>query len=162
MLDGQQRRQLLGAMGIDVYLLRGATAAPSHAVAGPAGVANDGAIGIVVACSAAALSEPRMARLRTLLPLALGVDAARVAWLAADAKGELPEVPSVPAYLALGSDMPRALGAHLSTMQQMSATIAAADAPTASLRDGLAKRALWQALKPLARRVNGSASNRKR
>ena len=152
MLDGQQRRQLLGAMGIDVYLLRGAAAA-APAVADAAAVVDSNGIGVVVACTATALSEPRTQRLRTLLPLALGVDAARVAWIPADAKGDLAEVPSVPAYLALGADMPRALGAHLSTMQQMSATIAAADAPAASLRDALAKRALWQALKPLARRL---------
>jgi hypothetical protein len=36
----------------------------------------------------------------------------------------------------------------------MSALIAAADAPSAALSNGLAKRALWQALKPLARRLH--------
>jgi len=60
------------------------------------------------------------------------------------------------AYLALGAEMPRALGANLSTMQQMAATIAAADEPRASLRSGLSKRALWQALKPLARQLRGA------
>ena len=159
MLEAQQRQALLTAMGIDVYLLRGSAhdAAASGAIAVAGSVPEDAApphdgIGLLVACGRAGADDAgRTQRLRALLPLALGVAAQRVRWIEADAAGELDNVLEAPAYLALGAAMPRALGAHLSTMQQMSSTIAAADAPAASLRDGLAKRALWQALKPLAR-----------
>ena len=47
----------------------------------------------------------------------------------------------------------RALGVHLSTMQQNATAIAAVGEPAALLRDGAAKRALWQALKSVARRL---------
>jgi len=159
MLEAQQRQALLAAMGIDVYLLRGsaldaaASSATPLADSVPEGAAppQEG-IGLLVACARAGAEDAgRTQRLRALLPLALGVAAPYVRWIEADPAGELGGVPAARAYLALGAAMPRALGAHLSTMQQMSSTIAAADAPAASLRDGLAKRALWQALKPLAR-----------
>jgi hypothetical protein len=39
----------------------------------------------------------------------------------------------------------------------MSSVIAVADAPHACLADGLARRALWQALKPIARHLRHSA-----
>ena len=149
MLAEAQRRSVLTAMGIDVYLLRGGTA---HAPATTgAGAAPQEAAGLIVACAGG--DEGGSARLRNLLPLALGIEPGRVRWIEADARGNLPEVPNAAAYLALGAAMPRALGAHLSTMQQNSATIAAADDATLSLRDALSKRALWQALKPLARRL---------
>jgi hypothetical protein len=146
----QQRRELLAAMGIDVYLLR--TRAAGQPDAEPARLADHHGASLVVACATGS-SDKATARLRELLPLVLGISAERMLWIGPRSDGELAEVPSAPAYLALGAEMPRALGAHLSTMQQMSATIAAADAPAASLRDGLAKRVLWQALKPLARQL---------
>jgi len=149
MLAEAQRRGVLSAMGIDVYLLRGG-AAHAHAATG-ADAPQQAAAELIVVCARA--DEGGTARLRNLLPLALGVELGRVRWIEADARGNLPEVPNAPAYLALGAAMPRALGANLSTMQQNSATIAAADDATLSLRDSLSKRALWQALKPLARRL---------
>ena len=148
MLAEAQRRAVLATMGIDVYLLR-ARAAPAAAAA----IAHADGARLVVACGRAASASPHGASLRRLLPLALGMPAACLHWIEADASGALPEVPDAPAYLALGAEMPRALGAHLSTVQQKSAAIAAADAPAHSLRDGLSRRALWQALKPLARRL---------
>lgn len=163
MLDESQRRELLHAMGIDVYLLRGAPVAPAtrgaalvDSNAAPAAQSAMGEVELVVACAAAAGRDAAATRLRNLLPLALGLPGERIRWMAADADGTLPEPPPARAYLALGAEMPRALGANLSTMQQMSALIAAADEPAASLRDGLSKRVLWQALKPLARQLRGS------
>lgn len=148
MLAEAQRRGMLAEMGIDVYLLRAAAPAP----AAPDKAVGDGAA-LVVACPTGTAASPHGASLRKVLPFALGIAAERVRWIEADAAGALPEAPDAPGYLALGAEMPRALGAHLSTMQQNAATIAAADAPAHSLRDGLSKRALWQALKPLARRL---------
>ena len=155
-LDETQRRALLQAMGIDVYLLRGGRAgeAAPHDSAGVEAAITSAAsneVDLVVASAADSARDAAAQRLRTLLPLAIGVPAERICWITAGAGGALPEPPSAHAYLALGTDMPRALGANLSTMQQMSATIAAADDAAASLRSGLSKRALWQALKPLAR-----------
>jgi hypothetical protein len=154
-LDETQRRALLQAMGIDVYLLRGGRAGESahHSAGVEAAVASAASneVDLVVASAADSARDAATQRLRALLPLAIGVPAERIRWIIAGAGGALPEPPAAHAYLALGADMPRALGANLSTMQQMSATIAAADDAAASLGNGLSKRALWQALKPLAR-----------
>jgi len=149
-----ERRRLLHAMGIDVYVLRAAPSVDRVSVG-----SEDAAHGcaLVVACARDAARE----RLRALLPRALGLAPDAIAWIEPDAAGVLPEPPPAAAYLALGADMPRALGAQLSTERQMAALIAAADAPSACLGSALARRALWQALKPLARRLqnpgNGSA-----
>ena len=153
MLASDERQRLLHAMGIDVYVLRAGPAAAD--AAGSAAPTGESATALVVAC---ARDEARASeRLRSLLPHALGLRPDAIAWIEPDARGELPEPPAAGAYLALGADMPRALGAQLSTERQMAALIAAADAPSACLRNGLARRALWQALKPLARRLQNSA-----
>ena len=47
----------------------------------------------------------------------------------------------------------RSLGVSLSTMQQNAKTIASIGEPATLLRAAAAKRALWQALKPVARRL---------
>jgi len=152
MLDPRQRHEMLAAMGIELYVLRD-VAAPHTGVPDSAGAEQ--ALDVVVASAVDAGGDAAAQRLRSLLPLALGTSAERIRWLLADSGGQLPEPPTARAYLALGHDMPRALGANLSTQQQMAATIAAADEPAASLRDALSKRALWQALKPLARQLRG-------
>jgi hypothetical protein len=152
MLHGDERQRLLHAMGIDVYVLRAAPLAADTASA----AANAGATALVVAC---ARDDARAReRLRTLLPHALGMPTDAIVWIEPDAAGALPEPPAATAYLALGADMPRALGAQLSTERQMAALIAAADAPSACLSNSLARRALWQALKPLARRLQNSGN----
>ena len=161
MLDELQRRELLHAMGIDVYrwrdgaLAEGSTQSASSSAPAPT-QSDAGGLALVIACPADHNRDAAAGRLRALLPLALGVPDEHIRWISADPRGALPEPPAARAYLALGREMPRALGANLSTMQQMSALIAAADEPAASLRNGLSKRALWQALKPLARQLRGS------
>jgi hypothetical protein len=153
-IDETRRRELLQAMGVDVYLLRSSqvgavVVGEGIEAASVSPEPND--LDLVVASAADAARDPAAQRLRALLPLALGLPAERIRWITAAAGGVLPDPPAARAYLALGADMPRALGANLSTMQQMSVTLAAADEPASSLRDGLSRRALWQALKPLAR-----------
>ncbi len=165
MLAETQRHDVLAAMGIDVYLLRKRDAGVPAAAAArpdvPEAVAPDAAVPadivLVVACSRSVGADPATARLRASLPLALGVAAARIGWIEPGAAGELPAPPAAPAYLALGTELARALGEHLSTKQQMSSVIAVADAPQACLANALAKRALWQALKPVARRLRQRA-----
>jgi len=154
MLDSHERQRFLNAMGIDVYVLRAASAVDAPHDEAQAGTA---ATALVVACARDA--APAREHLRAVLPRALGLAPEAIAWIEPDASGTLPEPPAAAAYLALGADMPRALGAQLSTERQMAALIAAADAPSVSLRDGLARRALWQALKPLARRLQNHGSN---
>jgi hypothetical protein len=167
MLVETQRLQTLAAMGIDVYLLRTRDAAatsdtPAAAALAPAisaGGAQAESPTLVVACARSADADVHAARLRSALPLALGVAAARIAWIEPDAAGVLAlPATAAPAYLALGTDLARALGEQLSTMQQMSAVIAVADAPRACLGNGLARRVLWQALKPIARHLRRGAA----
>ena len=160
MLAEAQRLQTLAAMGIDVYLLRtcgagapavGETLQVEVSVAG----ANASLPALVVACAHGVDADTP--RLRAALPLVLGIAAARIVWIEPDRAGALAAPPAAPTYLALGADLARALGEQLSTMQQMSAVIAVADAPRACLGSGLARRALWQALKPIARHLQRGA-----
>lgn len=162
MLADAQRHDLLAAMGIDVYLLRTRDVAPASATdraaaPSPPAVVQAGAgdVAVVVACAPGA--DAHAERLRKALPTALGIAASRMRWIQPDAGGTLVlPAAAAAAYLALGADMARTLGAQLSTMQQRSAVIAVADAPQACLRNGLARRALWQALKPIARHLRQS------
>ena len=158
MLAETQRLQTLAAMGIDVYLLRtsgvGAASridnetAPSQTSVEPS---MSGAIALIVACAHGV--DSHSVYLRKVLPLALGMAASRIVWIEPDATGALAAPPPAAAYLALGTELARTLGEQLSTMQQMSSVIAVADAPHACLGNGLARRALWQALKPIARHL---------
>jgi hypothetical protein len=161
MLAEAQRLQTLAAMGIDVYLLRtrgaGIPADGKNALQAEAPVAGASALlpALVVACAQGVDADTP--RLRATLPLALGIAAVRIVWIEPDAAGALAAPPAAPTYLALGADVARALGEQLSTMQQMSAVIAVADAPRACLGNALARRALWQALKPIARHLQRDA-----
>lgn len=158
MLAEAQRLQTLAAMGIDVYLLRTRAGVASGETApqeAPAAGTNALLPALVVACAPGVDADTP--RLRAALPLALGISAARIVWIEPNAAGVLAAPPPAPAYLALGADLARALGEQLSTMQQMSAVIAVADAPRACLGNGLARRALWQALKPIARYLQRGA-----
>jgi hypothetical protein len=156
MLAEVQRREVLAAMGIDLYLLRAHAAEVKPVVLSPReeeADTNTAQIALVVALSHGASADPHARKLRKILPHALGISSAHVHWIEADTTGKLSPPPNAGAYLALGQDLPRALGEHLSTTQQMSAVIAVADTPQICMRDALAKRALWQALKPVARHL---------
>jgi hypothetical protein len=158
MLDSEHLR-VLAAMGVDVYALRTETFAPAMDAPAPTGVSAEAvAPRVVVVCAQNVRRDARLARLFAQLPQALGVPGSAVGWLEADAAGSFISTPSTPAYLVLGAAMARALGVQLSTMQQNSSTIAVTADP-AQLPGGAAdKRALWQALKPLAQRLRGQAA----
>ena len=134
-----QRRELLSAMGVDVYVLRGAPAAPVDA----------GADWLVVAASADTQKSPQCAQLRKTLPAMLGVPSERIRWIGAETN----DVPRAAAYLVLGATLAREFGANLPAAQQNAAVIAVADEPSTSFAGAMAKRALWQSLKPIARRA---------
>jgi hypothetical protein len=148
MLAESQRRDMLAAMGIDVYLLRGAQANRADSAA-PISV-NEW---LVVAASDAVMKSTQCAQLRKSLPSILGLTTDRIRWLAADAENSFDSVPTANAYLVLGAPLARSLGAHLSATQQNAAVIAVADEPALSFGSAMSKRALWQTLKPIARRA---------
>jgi hypothetical protein len=136
MLAEAQRASMLQVMGIDVYRLRAPTA-PAEARAHAAAL-------VVIGANAA-----MPAHFKLQLPRALGVAAQCVHWCEIDAT----IADDAAGYVAIGTEAARALGAQLSTMQQNRSLIATtADAPEL-LCSGAAKRALWQVLKPLARRL---------
>lgn len=160
MLDEGRRLQVLAAIGIDVYHLRGmrdVASAESSALAElPAGVKESvgaGDVVVVAVCARGARDEPRLARLFAQLPRALGIGASRLKWIEASADGSLPAFPDVPCYLLVGSSAARACAAQLSLTQQNQATIAVCAEPGELLAGTPARRALWQVIKPIARRL---------
>ncbi len=148
MLADSQRREMLAAMGIDVYVLRGAQAERADSTAS---VAVDQ--WLIVAASDAVMKSTQCAQLRKSLPSIVGLAPDRIRWLAADAANSFDAVPTANAYLVLGAGLARSLGAHLSATQQNAAVIAVADEPSLSFGSAMSKRALWQTLKPIARRA---------
>jgi len=153
MRDEARRFEILAALGIDVYVLRAApppAALPAMAVAGEPASPR-----LVVACAPAARIElqPRC----TQLVRALGLAQDDVAFLSAGA-AVAPPVPEAPAYLMLGAEAARACSAQLPLGRQQSAAIAVVDDSAARARDGAGKRALWSALKPLARRLRADVA----
>jgi DNA polymerase III psi subunit len=147
MLAERKRSALLQAMGVDVYRLR------SIAARTPAATPDASAVNanVIVVCPRDA--DARLARFKTQLPHALGVAAERLHW----SDGVHAHALAQAAYVAIGAAAARALGVQLSTMPQNGHMIVTTAEPAALLRDGAAKRALWQALKPVARRLRGSA-----
>jgi len=144
-----RRAGILAAMGVEVYRLRAHDAPVLQPIDAPA-AAND-APRVLVVCAKGDRSESRLTRLFAQLPRALAVDPSAIAWCEADAAGELVAPPAASAYLVFGSGMARSLGAHLSTSQQQQSVIAVT-ADSVQLPGGaIGKRALWQALKPIAR-----------
>ena len=157
MPDEGRRLQVLAAMGVDVYQLRGARDAASAAVTVPPAGAGENAgaacVDLVAACAHSARADLKLARLFAQLPRALGVAAARLAWVEMPADGTLPALSDVPCYLFIGSAIARAGAAQLSLTQQNQATIAVCAEPQELLAGPPARRALWQVIKPLARRL---------
>jgi hypothetical protein len=145
MLADTQRRDLLTAMGIDVYVLRAAEASRAAAT-----TPSDW---LIVAASDAALKSPQCIQFRKTLPAVVGLPSERIRWISADGDKGFDDVPRANAYLVLGAALARSLGAQLSATQQNSAVIAVADEPAQSFGSGMARRALWQTLKPIARRA---------
>jgi apolipoprotein N-acyltransferase len=165
MLDESRRLQVLAAMGVDVYHLRGvadgaSTAAPAS-TALPAtsrhAAVDVASVGVVVVCPRGARADPRLARLFAQLPFVLGIGAARLTWVEMSADGALDALPVAPGYLLVGSSAARACAARLSLTRQNQATIAVCAEPQELLAGAQARRVLWQVLKPLARRLRTEA-----
>lgn len=152
------RLHLLEAMGIDVYALRTRALSPAAATVSEANAAAAGSSSrLAVVYAQGVRADARLVRLFKHLPQAFGISSAAIDWIEADASGELADVADMPAYLVFGAAMARSLGAQLSTMQQSTATIAVTADPAQLPGIAADKRALWQALKPVARRLRGAA-----
>jgi len=157
MLDDGRRLEVLAALGVDVYRLR--QAGPANvALAVPAFAEQltsaPATARLVVASAHGASREPRLARLLAQIQRALGVADAVVRRIETSADGSLAQLPDAPAYLMIGTATARAYSAHLSIERQNSATLAVIDFDAAGLaREAGARRALWQLLKPLVRRL---------
>ena len=137
--DGERLRRL-DAMGVRVWRLRGA----ARGDAAPAGTVRLLVVGDDAKTPAAE------AIVRTL-----GVDDAHVGWCVARG-GRLDGLDlQAGAYLVLGEHLARVVGAELPTATQQRAAIVVAAAPAALRGNAMAKRLLWQALKPLKRRLAG-------
>jgi hypothetical protein len=158
MLDESRRLQVLAAMGVDVYHLRSvastaALALPTEVREGVDTAVGAASVNVVAVCARGARTDLRLARLFAQLPRALGIAASRLAWVELSDDGTLSALPNVPCYLFVGSVIARAGAAQLSLMQQSQTTIAVCAEPRELLAGAPARRALWQAVKPLARRL---------
>src|SRR6478752_8832061 len=84
MLDEGRRLQVLAAMGVDVYQLRGVRDAASDTAPVLAPGVGESVVGVAVAivavCAHGARADLRLARLFAQLPRSLGIGAARLAW----------------------------------------------------------------------------------
>jgi hypothetical protein len=158
-----ERLRLLQAMGVDVYVARSRDVianerAPQAAAAAEAAMDSVATrVHLVAVCARGVRDQPRLAALLGQLPRTLGISAASIHWLEADAQGALASPLEAPAYLVFGAPMARALGVQLSTMQQNSSVIAVTAEPAQLPGTALDKRALWQVLKPLAQRLRAPA-----
>ena len=155
MLDDGDRLRVLAEMGIDVYRLRNAqvpapAAAALHVGAQPA--ASETAC-LVAVCARGVRSAARSALLLKQLPQIFAIAGSALAVVDADTDGRVAALPQAPAYLLLGDACAAACAAHLTLSELDAATLAVIAAPAQALRDAAGKRALWQTLKPLARRL---------
>jgi len=149
-----QRQQFLEAMGVTLYRRRGAVAAvPAMSMdvvtsAEPV-FATDSAMPALV------MVGRREDRVRAAVVLqALAIKESAVQWIDATAEKLSALPPEAAAFIAIGEAMARPLGAELSTELQQRAYIVVTAAPS-QWRGASGKRALWQVLKPLRRRLAG-------
>lgn len=149
-LSAQRLRQL-DAIGVIPYCLRSrdrATAWVAVAAATTGAVpAAAGGARVVVICEQAAGTTA------LTIAAALGLVEADLHWQV-PVDGRLPELDqNAAAFLVLGTRLARVLGAELPTAAQQAATIVVTAAPPEWRGNALAKRLLWQALRPLRRHL---------
>lgn len=146
---GARRLRQFEAMGIVAYRLRTRGTVPTAVTPS----ATDEAVAaaplprVVVVCA-----TPADAAARTIA-LALGLPEAALDWQVPQ-QGRLPALDQgAAAFLVLGNALARVLGAELPTTAQQTATIVVTSAPAQWRGDAMAKRLLWQALRPLRRQL---------
>jgi hypothetical protein len=149
-LSARRLRQL-DAIGVIPYRLRSRDRVNVRdaAVAATTGAMPAAAVAVRVAviCEQAAGASAQT------IAAALGLAEAALHWQV-PADGRLPELdPNAAAFLVLGTHLARVLGAELPTTAQQAATIVVTAAPPEWRGNALAKRLLWQALRPLRRHL---------
>ena len=144
MLAEAQRRELLAAMGIDLYVLR--TDAAGASVRG----AEQDSLDVIVFCAQDPGSDRDARNLHRVLPQALGVAGDRVSWLRG---GSSRQLPPARACLMMDEVMAREFDAGNGPALAPTTLVATVAEPSRSMRDAQARRALWQALKPLRRHL---------
>lgn len=147
------RLRQLDAMGVVAYQLRRRVPV-AEAVAD-----SDSAMTVpeTAVLRVAVISDQPRERTAALLAAALGVAEAALLWHA-PREGKLAELDhDANAFLVLGNHLARVLGAELPTTAQQAATIVVTSAPAQWRGDGMAKRLLWQALRPLRRQLREQA-----
>jgi len=145
--DGERLRRL-DAMGVRVYRLRTTSPRADEPVAANAEPATAATrVRLLVVCD-----EARTPALDAIVRTLAVADAA-IGWCTPRG-GKLDGLDlDASAYLVLGEHLARVLGAELPTTAQQQAAIVVVAAPSALRGDAMAKRLLWQALKPLKRRL---------
>ncbi len=145
------RLRQLDAMGVVAYRLRSRAADP----AGPAPVEAEAAVTAVAGARVAVICEQPGGATIAMIAGALGVPEAALHWQVPH-DGRLPELDeNAAAFLVLGQPLARVLGAGLPTAAQQAATIVVTAAPAQWRGNAMAKRLLWQALRPLRRHLRG-------
>lgn len=148
------RLRQLDAMGVVPYRLRSRGAS---AVAAVAVTDNDTATDTARA-RIAVISAQVAGATAKILAAALGVPESALHWQVPENGGRLPELDqNAAAFLVLGQPLARVLGAELPTAAQQAATIVVTTAPAEWRGNALAKRLLWQALRPLRRHLRGQS-----
>ena len=154
MLD-ERRRELLAAIGIELYCLRApaadAAGTPAHEPATTAA-----GVRVAIAIPRGIRGDAGLASLLAQLVRALGIGAAEAAWIETDGERVEAPLPEVGCYLMLGAAAARAGSAQLPLERQRAATIAVSAECGELFRDAASRRALWQALKPLVQRLHSA------
>ncbi|GMV30730.1 MAG: hypothetical protein AMXMBFR59_28550 [Rhodanobacteraceae bacterium] len=150
------RLRQLDAMGITLYRLR-SRGTPPVAHATVATEPERDATPDTARSRVAVIGEQAAGATAGLLAAALGVPEAALHWQV-PRDGKLPELDhNAAAFLVLGQPLARVLGAELPTTAQQAATIVIAPSPHDWRGNALAKRLLWQALRPLRRLLRGQS-----
>lgn len=145
-LSARRLRQL-DAIGVTAYRLR------SRVPTGAAAVDPAEVTAITTAARVVVIGERAVDAVAKLLAAALGVPVGALQWQT-PRDGKLPELDqNAAAFLVLGQAFARVLGAELPTTVQQAATIVVTSAPAEWRGNALAKRLLWQALRPLRRQL---------
>lgn len=147
------RLRQLDAMGVVAYQLRRRAPVAADAEAADAAATAPE----LAAVRVAVISDQPRERTAAVLAAALGVAEAALLWHI-PREGRLAELDhDATAFLVLGNHLARVLGAELPTTAQQAATIVVTSAPAQWRGDGMAKRLLWQALRPLRRQLREQA-----
>lgn len=150
-LSARRLRQL-DAIGVIPYRLRSRerVAVRDASTATTAGAMPEAA---VAGMRVAVICEQAAGVTAQTIAAALGLAEAALHWQV-PADGRLPELDqNAAAFLVLGTHLARVLGAELPTTAQQAATIVVTAAPQEWRGNALAKRQLWQALRPLRRHL---------